>query len=147
MLLIYPSLAALVLISVGSSLQTRALRKATSFFAPASSSTASTPIPDIEECTLCTPFTVSKVEHQVTQYPMAKEKKKVREEETSVCVVEWRSSSTESKQKGSKFLLMKRPESGESETFCLRNYTLVLTRLYFHMIERTPGRITRISFR
>lgn len=97
----------------------KTLRKAVPFFPTVSSSTtaasisckinSNTPIGDIEECDLCTPFILTKNDHQVTQYPMEKAKKTVREEETSVCFVEWRSAST----RDQKVLVMKRPEKGE----------------------------------
>ena len=51
---------------------------------------------------------------------MAKERKKQREEETAVCLVEWASSKAETdgkegkKENESKVLVMKRPEKGEN---------------------------------
>lgn len=69
---------------------------------------------DIEDlCTLCAPIDDLKPsEHSVTVYPMAKERKKPREEETAVCVLEWRRTGATNKD-GHKVLLVKRPEKGE----------------------------------
>ncbi|KAM0752742.1 DNA glycosylase [Meredithblackwellia eburnea MCA 4105] len=72
--------------------------------------TPAPPVKDIEDCHLCTPFPVIRHEHSVTQYPMAKEKKKIREEETAVCVVEWEKDGAKGGDK--MVLLQKRPEKG-----------------------------------
>ena len=63
-------------------------------------------------CTLCDPFEEEELEsREVTRYPMQKIKKKAREEETAVCILEWRPSQSTGT-KDSKFLLLKRPEQG-----------------------------------
>ncbi|GAA6012913.1 hypothetical protein JCM11491_006223 [Sporobolomyces phaffii] len=78
---------------------------------------------DMEDlCTLCSPLPLasdSAKDHSVEIYPMAKERKKQREEETAVCLVEWAPSSSEARSDGSasakegrKILVMKRPEKG-----------------------------------
>ncbi|GAA5964985.1 hypothetical protein JCM3765_004817 [Sporobolomyces pararoseus] len=78
---------------------------------------------DVEDlCTLCSPLPSasdnSKAAHSVEIYPMAKERKKQREEETAVCLVEWESSEIEKEEKDGrkgnerKILVMKRPEKG-----------------------------------
>ena len=70
------------------------------------------PLVDLEDlCELCEPVDID-AEFSVTQYPMAKEKKKLREEETAVCVLEWESSTAEKGKGGRKVLLVKRPEKG-----------------------------------
>ncbi|GAA5853736.1 hypothetical protein JCM5353_003452 [Sporobolomyces roseus] len=66
-------------------------------------------------CTLCTPppeTSTSSYEHSVEIYPMAKERKKQREEDTLVCLVEWQPAGDESGEEGKKVLVMKRPEKG-----------------------------------
>ncbi|KAK4705882.1 A/G-specific adenine glycosylase, partial [Phenoliferia sp. Uapishka_3] len=69
------------------------------------------PLVDLEDlCELCEPVEVDR-DHTVMQYPMAKEKKKIREEETAVCVLEWECSEGGAKGKR-KVLLVKRPEKG-----------------------------------
>lgn len=55
---------------------------------------------------------MTKADHQVTQYPMDKLKKVVAEEETSVCVVEWRCSDHDSDTLEDMVLVVKRPEKG-----------------------------------
>ncbi|KAK4050309.1 hypothetical protein OIV83_003630 [Microbotryomycetes sp. JL201] len=74
-----------------------------------------TVLPDIEECSICSPMDdLDRAEHSVTVYPMAKERKKPREEETAVCVLEWIKSSSDNivQQSEKKILLVKRPEKG-----------------------------------
>lgn len=73
------------------------------------------PVADLEDlCSLCEPVSVS-LEAGVTIYPMAKERKKPREEETAVCVLEWQSSvASETENGGRKVLIVKRPEKGWS---------------------------------
>lgn len=63
-------------------------------------------------CTLCDPFEEEEADSRdVTRYPMQKIKKKAREEETAVCILEWRPTGSSSKSE-SRYLLLKRPESG-----------------------------------
>ncbi|KAL8277243.1 hypothetical protein RQP46_010312 [Phenoliferia psychrophenolica] len=73
------------------------------------------PLVDLEDlCELCEPVNID-ADYAVTQYPMAKEKKKLREEETAVCVLEWEPSGGggAAAAKGKrKVLLVKRPEKG-----------------------------------
>lgn len=59
---------------------------------------------DIEECELCLPL--SKGKHDVTLYPAKVIKKKAREEECAVCLVERRDNDN------SYYLVVKRPETG-----------------------------------
>lgn len=49
----------------------------------------------------------------VALYPMAKERKKPREEETAVCVLEWEQAGEVGKER--KVLIVKRPEKGECD--------------------------------
>ncbi|CEQ41390.1 SPOSA6832_03081 [Sporobolomyces salmonicolor] len=74
---------------------------------------------DIEDlCTLCSSLPYDDdggpINHAVEVYPMAKERKKQREEDTAVCVVEWVPSggAEAGKEAGGKVLLIKRPEKG-----------------------------------
>ncbi|GAA5905812.1 A/G-specific adenine glycosylase [Sporobolomyces salmoneus] len=77
---------------------------------------------DLEDlCTLCSPLPAGDDDlkaHGVEIYPMAKERKKQREEETAVCLVEWESSEDtegddeKARKKDRKVLVMKRPEKG-----------------------------------
>ena len=68
-------------------------------------------IPDIEElCTLCEPLPDGS---PVTTYPMKAEKKKAREELDIVNVIEWRKHRN-ADAKNRWFLLVRRPEGGES---------------------------------
>lgn len=76
------------------------------------SGTVAAAVTDIEDCTICSPFDISK-NHSVSQYPMAKERKKAREEETAVCVIEWVPTGSK-KGSQSQLLLFKRPEKGMS---------------------------------
>ncbi|GAA5910346.1 hypothetical protein JCM5296_000564 [Sporobolomyces johnsonii] len=82
------------------------------------STTPSSAETDIEDlCTLCSPLPYDDddgpIKHTVEVYPMAKERKKQREEDTAVCVVEWVPSGEEGgKEAGTKVLLIKRPEKG-----------------------------------
>ncbi|SDA01482.1 BZ3500_MvSof-1268-A1-R1_Chr10-1g02710 [Microbotryum saponariae] len=66
---------------------------------------------DIEDlCQLCSPIeSFAPRTHDVMQYPMAKERKKPREEETAVCILEWQS---EDPKKEKEVLMCKRPEKG-----------------------------------
>ncbi|KDE05481.1 hypothetical protein MVLG_04170 [Microbotryum lychnidis-dioicae p1A1 Lamole] len=66
---------------------------------------------DIEDlCQLCSPIeNFSPRTHDVIQYPMAKERKKPREEETAVCILEWQ---PEDPEKEKEVLMCKRPEKG-----------------------------------
>lgn len=67
------------------------------------------PPTDIEDlCDICSPFPSTP---STTLYPMKAIKKKAREEETAVCVLEWRY--PEEKKKESEWLVVKRPEKGE----------------------------------
>ena len=69
------------------------------------------PITDVEDlCELCEPAQVTR-EGGVTLYPMAKERKKAREEETAVCVLEWEQAGAGPGQ-ARKVLVVKRPEKG-----------------------------------
>lgn len=64
---------------------------------------------DIEDlCELCGEMGEETRALGVTRYPMAKERKQAREEETAVCVLEWESSKGGER----KVLLLKRPEKG-----------------------------------
>lgn len=66
-------------------------------------------VEDIEDlCDLCGEMGEEARGMGVTRYPMAKERKKAREEETAVCVLEWESSEGGPR----KVLLLKRPEKG-----------------------------------
>ena len=55
---------------------------------------------DIEEvaesqmCQVCEPIDSTTETREVTRYPMAKIRKKAREEETALCMLEWRSENT-----------------------------------------------------
>lgn len=81
---------------------------------------------DLEDlCDLCAPLPLDgdlprAQSHSVELYPMAKERKKQREEETAVCLVEWTPSGQSATEvdtegrKDRKVLVMKRPEKGES---------------------------------
>ena len=78
-------------------------------------------VDDIEDlCRLCSPIDdFSLATHAVTQYPMTKERKKPREEDTAVCVVEWQSTVDTGAER--RVLLVKRPEKGQSspsEAWC-----------------------------
>ena len=74
------------------------------------------PIADVEDlCELCEPVQVTR-DAGVTLYPMAKERKKAREEETAVCMLEWEQAGGGEKEEGRKerkVLVVKRPEKGE----------------------------------
>lgn len=59
-------------------------------------------------CSICLPLPKD-AGTEITIYPMAKIRKKARDEETAVCILEWRSSLDD---KDSRFLLVKRPEKG-----------------------------------
>ncbi|GAA5936490.1 A/G-specific adenine glycosylase [Sporobolomyces koalae] len=69
---------------------------------------------DLEDlCTLCSPLPARAAEepqHVVEIYPMAKERKKQREEETAVCLVEWQPSGGDLQDR--QVLVFKRPEKG-----------------------------------
>ncbi|KAM0786380.1 hypothetical protein ACM66B_001848 [Microbotryomycetes sp. NB124-2] len=69
---------------------------------------------DIEDlCSICAPIDdFDPMDHSVTLYPMAKERKKPREEETAVCVLEWIKSGADLKTSEKQVLLVKRPEKG-----------------------------------
>ncbi|GAA5828933.1 hypothetical protein JCM3766R1_003871 [Sporobolomyces carnicolor] len=79
---------------------------------------------DLEDlCDLCAPLPLDgdlprAQSHSVELYPMAKERKKQREEETAVCLVEWTPSGQSATEvdtegrKDRKVLVMKRPEKG-----------------------------------
>ncbi|KAL7410557.1 DNA glycosylase [Mrakia frigida] len=77
-------------------------------YAENSLNTPPKPPTDIEDlCDLCSPFPSTP---STTLYPMKAIKKKAREEETAVCVVEWRY--PEERKKESEWLVVKRPEKG-----------------------------------
>jgi len=74
-------------------------------------------------CTLCSPLpetSTSSYEHSVEIYPMAKERKKQREEDTLVCLVEWQPAGEGSGEEGKKVLVMKRPEKGMESRYLLQ---------------------------
>jgi len=74
-------------------------------------------------CTLCSPLpetSTSSYEHSVEVYPMAKERKKQREEDTLVCLVEWQPAGERSGDEGKKVLVMKRPEKGTESRYLLQ---------------------------
>ncbi|KAK4052013.1 hypothetical protein OIO90_004543 [Microbotryomycetes sp. JL221] len=88
-------------------------------------------VPDIEECSICSPIDdFDPREHSVTVYPMAKERKKPREEETAVCILEWIRKGADHKRDPKQVLLVKRPDKG------------LLAGLYeFPSIDLTPSEV------
>jgi A/G-specific adenine glycosylase len=62
-------------------------------------------------CKMCLPLDPPSLDREVTLYPLKVVKKKSRDEDIAVCVVEWFSSSTDVEQ-GSMVLLVKRPKTG-----------------------------------
>lgn len=65
------------------------------------------PLSDIEDaCSVCEPF--PDASSSVTRFPMKIEKKRAREEDSAVCVVEWRGSDEERW-----FLIVRRPDKGK----------------------------------
>ena len=100
--------------------------------APAPSS--ETQLPDIEDlCTLCRPLPIPTL---VTVYPMKVERKKAREELDVVSVIEWRPS-MESNDRW--FLLVRRPEGGESLIFLYTLFACIFPTFTGYQARKAEG--------